>query len=335
MHTSVPLDPKEFRKALGTFTTGVTIITGRSANGTPVGVTANSFNSVSLDPPMVLWSLAKSSRSLPAFEGSDYWAVHILSADQDALSNQFAKSGEDKFNNVDVTPGAGDVPLLDGCAARLQCKTSFKYEGGDHIIFVGEVVAFDRSNVPPLVFHGGKYAVATAKSDHLAFSKGAPQDSDTSFGENFIGYLLARAHFQFYSQIRHLIKSSGLTDSEYFVLTVLIIKEGRSIARLNELFSYTGHEITPELVAPLVAKGLVRTSTDSSSTLCYLTEHGRHTTLHIIAAAKAVESDMMAKFGDWETVSLKNLLKQFILHTDPGLAHPWTADGELCGGSPQ
>lgn len=333
MVTDARLDQKEFRRALGTFTTGVTIITGRSPDGTPVGVTANSFNSVSLDPPMVLWSLAKNSRSLSAFDGSEYWAVHILSADQDALSNQFAKSGEDKFNNVPVEAGAGGIPLLTGCAARLQCKTSFKYEGGDHIIFVGEVVAFDRSEVPPLVFHGGKYAVATTKSDRLAFSNGAPQDSDTSFSENFIGYLLARAHFQFYSQIRKPIQDSGLTDSEYFVLTVLIIKEGRSITHLNELFSYTGHEITPALIERLTAKGLVRTSGESCSALCHLTEHGRHTTLRIIAAAKAVESDMMAKCGDWETVSFKNLLKQFILHTDPGLAHPWTdtsvTDGKL------
>lgn len=336
MQPYAPLDPKEFRRALGTFTTGVTIITGRSPEGTPVGVTANSFNSVSLDPPMVLWSLAKNSRSLAAFEGGEYWAVHILSADQDALSNRFAKSGEEKFKDLAVEAGAGDVPLLTGCAARLQCKTSFKYEGGDHIIFVGEVVAFDRSDVPPLVFHGGKYAVATTKSDNLAFSNGTPQDSDTSFSENFIGYLLARAHFQFYSQIRKHIQGSGLTDTEYFILTVLSIREGRSIANLNALFSYTGHEITPELVEGLKEKGLVRTIGAGSSALCNLTDHGRHTTLHIIAAAKAIESDMMAKFGDWETVSFKNLLKQFILHTDPGLAHPWAntpaSEGPIPGG---
>ena len=325
MATDAPLDQQEFRKALSTFTTGVTIITAVAPDGTPVGVTANSFNSVSLDPPLVLWSLAKSSRSLSAFDASPWWAVHILSADQDALSNRFAKSGEHKFVDLPVETGAGGIPLLAGCAARLQCKTSFKYEGGDHIIFVGEVVGLDRSDVPPLVFHGGKYAVATAKTDNLAFSGGAVYDGESSFTENFSGYLLARAHFQFYSQIRAHIEGAGLSDSEYFVLSVLIIKEGRSIASLNALFSYTGHAITPELIARLAAKGLVRTDGGGADACCYLSADGRHATVRIIAAAKAVEADMMAKFGEWETVSLKNLLKQFILHTDPGLAHPWTA----------
>lgn len=325
MATDAALDRQEFRKALATFTTGVTIITGMAPDGTPVGVTANSFNSVSLDPPLVLWSLAKSSRSLAAFDASPYWAVHILSADQDALSNRFAKSGADKFVDLPVETGAGGAPLLAGCAARLQCKTTFKYEGGDHIIFVGEVVGLDRSGVPPLVFHGGKYAVATAKTDALAFSDGAVYDAESSFTENFSGYLLARAHFQFYSQLRAHIEGAGLSDSEYFVLSVLIIKEGRSIASLNALFSYTGHAITPALVAQLAAKGLVRTDGAGVDALCYLTADGRTTTVRLIVAAKAVEADMMAKFGEWETVSLKNLLKQFILHTDPGLAHPWSA----------
>src|SRR5271154_4023877 len=97
---SASLDPREFRRALGAFATGVTIVTARAPDGTPVGVTANSFNSVSLDPPMVLWSLSRSSRSLAAFECADYWVVHILAADQEALSNRFAKSGGEKFSGL-------------------------------------------------------------------------------------------------------------------------------------------------------------------------------------------------------------------------------------------
>ncbi|MCI0996494.1 flavin reductase family protein, partial [Pseudomonas corrugata] len=156
-------DPKEFRRTLGTFTTGVTIITTRTADGTPIGLTANSFNSVSLDPPMVLWSLAKTSRSLEAFTVAEHWAVHILAVDQESLSDRFAKSSEDKFAGVQVQSGIGDTPLLSGCSSRLQCKTLFQYEGGDHIIFVGEVLDLDRNEIPPLVFHAGNCAMAARK----------------------------------------------------------------------------------------------------------------------------------------------------------------------------
>src|SRR3546814_10266524 len=95
--TAQAFDPTEFRKALGTFATGVTIITARTVDGTPVGLTANSFNSVSLSPPLVLWSLANTSANLEVFRAAEYWAVHVLATDQEALSGRFSKRGIDKF----------------------------------------------------------------------------------------------------------------------------------------------------------------------------------------------------------------------------------------------
>ncbi|WP_442967294.1 flavin reductase family protein [Pseudomonas sp. WJP1] len=150
-------DPKQFRQALGAFTTGVTIVTTRGADGQDYGLTANSFNSVSIDPPMVLWSINKDSSSAHAFTEGSHFAVHILATDQEPLSNRFAKSGADKFSGLDLQRGTRDIPLLDGCSARFQCKTTYQYEGGDHIILVGEVLAFDRFDKAPLVFHGGGY----------------------------------------------------------------------------------------------------------------------------------------------------------------------------------
>ena len=102
MITTPTLDRQAFRAALGSFATGVTVITTRAADGTPVGLTANSFNSVSLDPPMVLWSLARKSLSLPVFCASSHWVVHVLAADQEALSGRFARSGEDKFAGLEI-----------------------------------------------------------------------------------------------------------------------------------------------------------------------------------------------------------------------------------------
>ena len=151
------LDPQAFRSALGTFVTGVTIVTARDEAGRPFGLTANSFNSVSLDPPMVLWSLSLHSGTLPVFRDADGWAVHVLAADQQAMSDRFARPGADKFDGLDLADGFEGAPLIPGYAARFGCRARFEYEGGDHAIFLGEVVDFDRREVEPLIYHGGRY----------------------------------------------------------------------------------------------------------------------------------------------------------------------------------
>tara|TARA_A100001391_G_scaffold50188_2_gene30471 strand:+ start:676 stop:1266 length:591 start_codon:yes stop_codon:yes gene_type:complete len=150
-------DPQAFRDALGSFVTGVTIVTARDGEGRPFGLTANSFNSVSLDPPMVLWSLSLRSRTLPVFRDATSWAVHVLAADQQPMSDRFARPGEDKFAGLAVVDGPEGAPLIEGCAARFGCRARFEYEGGDHAIFLGEVVDFDRREAAPLIYHGGRY----------------------------------------------------------------------------------------------------------------------------------------------------------------------------------
>ncbi|MBX7526079.1 flavin reductase family protein [Qipengyuania vesicularis] len=150
-------DPHAFRNALGSFATGVTIVTARDGEGRPVGLTANSFNSVSLDPPMVLWSLSLHSGSLPVFRDAERWAVHVLAADQQAMSDRFATPAIDKFEGLSLADGPEGAPLIEGCAARFGCRARFEYEGGDHAIFLGEVIEFDRREAEPLIYHGGQY----------------------------------------------------------------------------------------------------------------------------------------------------------------------------------
>ena len=151
------IDKLAFRRALGSFVTGVTIVTTIDPAGRPAGLTANSFNSVSLDPPMVLWSLALDSTSLTAFRQAEWWAVHVLAAGQENLSNQFARRDAEKFDGVATIPGPGGIPLLDGSAARFVCRAAFEYEGGDHAIFLGEVHDFEQAGHAPLVYHAGRY----------------------------------------------------------------------------------------------------------------------------------------------------------------------------------
>ena len=148
----------DFRSALGTFATGVTIVTALDDAGQAVGLTANSFNSVSLSPPLVLWSLARSAGSMPAFARGSHYAINILSADQHALAERFAAKGADRFAGVAFREGASGAPILEGACAVFECFNRSQYAEGDHIIFVGEVERCERRDgALPLIFHGGRY----------------------------------------------------------------------------------------------------------------------------------------------------------------------------------
>lgn len=148
--------PRDFRAALGMFATGVTIVTARSGD-TVVGLTANSFASVSLTPPLVLWSLAQAAASLSAFRAGSHYAINVLAADQKDLAQRFALKG-DRWSGVDFTEGAGGAPLIAGAAACFECFNRSRYEEGDHVIFVGEVERCSwRPGASPLLFHGGQF----------------------------------------------------------------------------------------------------------------------------------------------------------------------------------
>ena len=148
---------RELRNALGSFATGVTIITTRDRDGKPHGMTANSFTSVSLNPPLVLWSSSLYAQSLPAFQESSHFCVNILAYDQIELSNKFAKQADDKFVNVDhIIPESG-APVIVGSAAHFECRNEFRHYGGDHIIFIGHVERFAYTDKPTLLFGRGKY----------------------------------------------------------------------------------------------------------------------------------------------------------------------------------
>jgi 3-hydroxy-9,10-secoandrosta-1,3,5(10)-triene-9,17-dione monooxygenase reductase component len=147
----------EFRNALGSFATGVCIITTVGKNGQKVGMTANSFNSVSLTPPLILWSIGKSTNCFDDFIAADAFAVHILAADQQDLSNRFATTGEDRFANIQCTDGLSGIPILPHYSACFESKVANQFDGGDHIIMTGEVVRFSDNQLDPLLFYRGSY----------------------------------------------------------------------------------------------------------------------------------------------------------------------------------
>ncbi|MET4577078.1 flavin reductase family protein [Ottowia thiooxydans] len=156
--TPAAFSASEFRTALGMFATGVTIVTARGDAGEPIGLTANSFNSVSLDPPLVLWSLSLRSLSLPVFRAGTHYAINVLASDQHELAMQFAKPSDNRWRDVQWKPGVAGAPVLEGAAACFECFNRSRYEEGDHVIFVGQVEHCDhRSGASPLLFHGGRF----------------------------------------------------------------------------------------------------------------------------------------------------------------------------------
>ena len=146
---------RDFRDALGRFGTGVTVVTCNTATG-PLGITANSFASVSLDPPLVLWSPAKSSTRYPFFMAADHFAIHVVGADQAALCQAFAREG-DAFDQFEWARSAQNVPLLEGCLSRFECTKTAEYDGGDHSIVVARVTQVTTRDGAPLLFYSGRY----------------------------------------------------------------------------------------------------------------------------------------------------------------------------------
>ncbi len=156
--TAAGYDCRAFRDALGSFATGIAVVTACAPNGEFVGLTVNSFNSVSLDPPLVLWSLDLASPNLAAFRDASHYVVNILAADQEAVSQHFARRQPDKFGDLQLCLGAGGAPLLHGCCAWFECANETRHPGGDHLIFLGRVERFthDPSRLP-LLYHAGRY----------------------------------------------------------------------------------------------------------------------------------------------------------------------------------
>ena len=151
------ISPENFRSALGNYATGITIVTTRGVRGDPVGMTANSFASLSLDPPLVLWSVDSSAPEAEDFLAAGHYAVHILRQDQQQLSHTFSNHSIDKFADLSIEQGIENLPLLSDYSARLQCEIVNRHEEGDHVILIGQVLDIRIEDAEPLVFFNGGY----------------------------------------------------------------------------------------------------------------------------------------------------------------------------------
>ena len=311
---------RAFRNALGAFATGVTIATTKDADGSPVGVTASSFNSVSMDPPLVLWSLGKSSQSRAAFCESGHFAVHVLAASQEDLSNRFARSGEDKFSGVDWSDGALGSPIFGRYAALFQCRTRHQYEGGDHIILVGEVVDYEAREEAPLLFHAGRYVERRPRPP----GEGAdPVDIEHGrFSDDFLFYLISRAHFQTSRPARRKLAELGSSMEEYLALALLSMEAPLEEHEIADKLAHTGSTPEPGQLGRMVERGLLRSGPQGYD----LADQGRKLFVETLAYGKAFEADLADHFTPAELAETKRVLRRIIELTGADVPIAWRGE---------
>lgn len=300
------LDVKAFRRALGNFATGVTIMTAQNAAGERVGVTANSFNSVSLDPALILWSIDKNSSSFSVFEQASHFAVNILSATQIDLSNQFARRGEDKFAAVEF--GLGDVgsPLFKNCSAAFECEKYDILEGGDHWIILGKVVNFHDYGRSPLLYHQGAYS---AVLPHPSLNMKAELGEDIFPGRLYhnMYYLLTQAVRAYQNDYQPKQLASGFRTSEARLLLVL---ESKTVLNKTELLHEVAMPIREidQATEILAQKGLLIDEGDHY----VLTAAGNAAAQMLYHIAESHQTDVFQKYTADERELFKKMLKDLI-----------------------
>ncbi len=303
-------DVRDFRRALSQFPTGVTVITTLDADNQPVGVTASSFNSVSIDPALVLWSIDKGAFSLAAFDHAGHFAVNVLGRDQVDTSNRFASRGEDKFKDVQYSQGLGGCPLLENYAAQFECKTWAIYDGGDHLILVGEVKAYRYNDATsPLVFARGSYAVSSPH-ENMAKSNSTDTGAEGFVGDHLL-YLLRETYNQYSSELYpKLMDECGVTPEEWRILAILSDKGSISVSELAPLVMQPDVALS-QTADWMLNKGLIQYQGKNSMSL---TEAGKTTADQLLAIARQQEADVLAKLPEEQAVLLKQSLKTILGH---------------------
>lgn len=297
----------EFRRALGQFPTGVTVITTIDEQNNPMGMTASSFNSVSQDPPLILWSIDKSALSAPMFLQADYFTVNILSKDQIDIANNFAHRSTDKFAGIAFTEGSFGCPVLEDCTACLECKKWSVYEGGDHFIIVGEVLEYQyRANATPLVFSQSSYALPVQNISNTQRPIG---ESNGGFLENYLLYQLWSVYMHYSSNLYQLLLDEcHVAPEEWRVLTLLLDSQALSVRKIAEQTSQPLNDCRSTLARMQANDHLVVDDKD----LAQITEAGITLAKHLMTTANQHEASIISSLTENRGAELKQDLKTML-----------------------
>lgn len=308
---------RELRDALSAFSTGVTIVTAVDEAGEPIGMTASSFNSVSVDPPLILWSVTKTALSANAFMQARHFSIHVLCSDQTEESNRFATAGIDKFGGIDYSMNSHGVPVLSSCSSRFDCSLWACYEGGDHWIIVGHVDNLECSNLEPLVFSSGSYAIATPL-------RPAATEVDENLGsgsavDELLIYNLARAYRQLANQFHQAVRESGLTIPEWRILVSL---DGNVSRDLGDLVARTFIEPASlkDMLDELEEGGLCSVNRNGSNDEITVIGNtlGHKRIEHLLELSAALERQALGESANGDLQTLVGLLKTVISNSNSG-----------------
>lgn len=306
--STLSFDPKSFRRALGNFATGVTVITAKNADGQKVGVTANSFNSVSLDPPLILWSIDKRAHSLSVFQSATHFAVNILAADQIEISNHFARPQEDKFSGIEIEEDHHFL-LLPDCSARFHCEKHQVIEAGDHFILLGQVIQFDDFGRTPLLYHQGAYSTVMPHPRLAKLSDGSGNAAHQGTGRlsGNLYYLLTQAVRSYQADYQPKQLATGLRTSEARMLLVLDSGFTRSKSGLIKEVAMPVAEID-QAVDILQRKGLIHLEGEQID----LTEKGKEEAKYLYVIAEEHEQQVLYHYDEAAIRQFKEMLSAMI-----------------------
>jgi flavin reductase (DIM6/NTAB) family NADH-FMN oxidoreductase RutF/DNA-binding MarR family transcriptional regulator len=298
-----------FRRSLAEFATGVTVI-ATSVGGQRFGLTSNSFASVSLEPPLVLWSIRRESKSFAAFAACSHFAVNILAEDQIGLSQHFARSGPDKFRDLDCHAGEGGAPLFAGVAAAFECACSQTYDAGDHLILIGEVLRYSRYDRQPLLFVKGRYAVSADHPDTRVFAGDGKAGQLEDGEERVLSNLMIRAYSAIASRLERGRQTAGLglTLMQARLLRAAATSPDRTLDELlPELF--LDFNASRNLLESVVSLGLV--AVDGRGRV-RLTVEGEERLHAIVAHAHANEEILFQGIADTDLATVRRVLNTMV-----------------------
>ncbi|MEZ5535788.1 MAG: flavin reductase [Thiolinea sp.] len=301
-------DTRSFRRALGNFATGIAVVTATSPEGITAGMTINSFNSVSLEPPLVLWSIDKKAGSLAVFGQASHFAVNILSAQQVGLSNHFARPGDDKFASVAHQVVEGGALMLTDCAAVFLCKTWQQVDGGDHWIMIGEVTAYEDNGYAPLLYHQGSYSLVMPLNN-AARQDGQEQSTlpDNSQLASNLYYLMTQAVSRYHELYQPLQLASGLRTAEARTLLVMADVADMSAEQMRQQINMPDAEVS-NAIAVLLERQLL----SHEDEYYQLTAAGKREAATLWEIAGRQQDKMFADFSGDEIAVFRKILNSLI-----------------------
>lgn len=283
----VPIDAQEFRRCLSQFATGVTVIT-TDLGARPIGMTVNSFSSLSLDPPLILWSIARTSSRFSFFDAAESFAVNVLSERQTAVSRHFSTWAENKFADVAWKPGENGSPVLDGAAAVFECTRADSYDGGDHRIIIGRVTRAMRVERVPLLFSQGAYRVPADHPDDTPQGVSRPGLEVTDMEGEILSDLFRANHKLAARFVR--FRGTSVTRDEHRVLISVERRPGLSRIEVAE-YAFLGTHAADDALAGLLTKGLLELRGRDG---LVLTEAGRERRRQLVGYLKEMEKELFA-----------------------------------------